>query len=376
MLLNLSKHPVLRGVLTSSGILALLGMGDALLYSVLPVYGDSLGFTVFEIGTLLSINRLIRIPTNTIVANLVASLGYKTSLFLSTLLAIVTTAMYGLEGDFILMLLARMTWGLTFSALRVCGLSYAAESENSKAFMFGLNASIKTMGKVIALIIGPLFISYYDVRITFLILATLGLVAFPLILTLPKTVVIYKQKVSYNIFTGNELNALVFLLAFIIDGVVVVSLSSLFLYLPEDKRILIVGQYLLIKNTSLIFMPLVSGWLEHYLKPKSIFKLLIFCIIISLLFIANDVVVFGLVGLFLCNSYMVVILPTLSIENNEGHKLATLSVMSTWWDVGAASGALLGLTFVQLLGVSQTYYILSALLFLESCALFMRKGQR
>ena len=42
-----------RGALRASSVMAFAGLGDALLYPVLPVYGKELGFSVFFIGVLL-----------------------------------------------------------------------------------------------------------------------------------------------------------------------------------------------------------------------------------------------------------------------------------------------------------------------------------
>ena len=54
-----SKHIVLIGTATAFSLL-----GDQALYSVLPVYFETLGLAPIEVGIILSANRWIRLLTN------------------------------------------------------------------------------------------------------------------------------------------------------------------------------------------------------------------------------------------------------------------------------------------------------------------------
>jgi len=67
----MEKNVTQKGVFLSSFAMAFAGLGDALLYPVLPVYGEEMGFSVFWIGVFLSINRFIRIPGNSLVGYLI-----------------------------------------------------------------------------------------------------------------------------------------------------------------------------------------------------------------------------------------------------------------------------------------------------------------
>ncbi len=70
-----------RRALISSGVMAFAGLGDAILYPILPVYAKELGLPIIYVGLLLSINRFVRIFANTWVANIIVKIGMKKALF-------------------------------------------------------------------------------------------------------------------------------------------------------------------------------------------------------------------------------------------------------------------------------------------------------
>src|SRR5688572_9693544 len=53
-----------RRVVAVSLVMALQLLGDSLLYVVLPLHADELGFSGFQVGVLLSANRFVRMLTN------------------------------------------------------------------------------------------------------------------------------------------------------------------------------------------------------------------------------------------------------------------------------------------------------------------------
>ena len=52
---------VIRNVWISSWVLSLSLFGDALLYVILPVHANAFGVSMFMVGLLLAVNRIIRI---------------------------------------------------------------------------------------------------------------------------------------------------------------------------------------------------------------------------------------------------------------------------------------------------------------------------
>ena len=53
------KHIIVFAVIT-----ALCLIGDSMLYIVLPVHAADLGLSLWEVGVILAVNRIVRLPLN------------------------------------------------------------------------------------------------------------------------------------------------------------------------------------------------------------------------------------------------------------------------------------------------------------------------
>ncbi len=71
------KSPQFLGALTSSGVMAFAGLGDAILYPVLPVYAEKWGIPLIWVGFILSVNRFVRIISNMWIANVINTIEMK-----------------------------------------------------------------------------------------------------------------------------------------------------------------------------------------------------------------------------------------------------------------------------------------------------------
>ncbi len=366
------KNSSLKGVLFSSIAMAFAGLGDALLYSVLPIYGEQMGFSVFWIGVFLSINRFVRIPGNALVAYLISQKGYKEAMLIATFFAMITTLFYGLEIGVVLFSMSRIVWGLSYSTMRVSSLAYASESLQNKNIMFGLVQSIKTTGAVLALFVGSYLIKYYSVKVSFL---TLGSLSFLAVLFAYKLPDIKKKSTKINIkkiLNFSTINVLTFFTSFIIDGVLVVTISQLLGYYSTEELIIVVSGYLLFRKLCSAIISVFSGWLSDRLGVVPVFKMALVFVLSSLLFILGDYIETGVVIAFLFNSIIVAMLPSIALKLNTNNKLTTLTAITTWWDIGAATGTLVGLYLVQLLGSPWLFGLLFCLL-LGAVVVFFRK---
>ena len=92
-----ASHRTWLPTVISAVVLALAGLGDALLYPTLPLYATQLGVPLIWIGVLLSINKLIRLGGNHVLALTISKLGYKRVAMLGVLLASVSTFAYGMN---------------------------------------------------------------------------------------------------------------------------------------------------------------------------------------------------------------------------------------------------------------------------------------
>ena len=112
-----------RPVLLVSAATAASLLGDQVLYSVLPVYYAELGLVPLQVGILLSANRWIRLATNYLAHVLTERLGSHRTLFVGAFaLGSLTTAAYTVTGVFLVLLTARVAWGLAWSFIRHLGV--------------------------------------------------------------------------------------------------------------------------------------------------------------------------------------------------------------------------------------------------------------
>lgn len=361
----LTKHITLkkqsssfRGALCASGVMAFAGLGDALLYPVLPVYGKDLGFSVFFIGILLSINRFVRILTNTHIANMVKKIGMRNILLITSSLSVITTFMYGLKLGLITFLIARLFWGLSYSGLKIATLSYASQVKQKTGLAFGLSQSIKSLGALFVLWFGPILIGEFGVRNGLFIIGGISLLGILLAYSLPHiTLEQTSEKVKNKItFYPSSLNLLVFILSISIDGILVVTLAYLLSTnsISPSELLILVAFYLLIKRLFVILVSFVGGIISLRYGSSKLFIIAVIGCLIALLLITIKVTVLGIILAFLCNTIVVTFSPLVAIKQ-EQNALQSISSVSTWWDLGAAFGAFIGIYAIELLGVQNLY---------------------
>ncbi len=360
------ESPPFRGVILASGVMAFSGLGDALLYPLLPVYGKEMGFSVFFIGILLSVNRFVRILINTPIANLVRKKGMKKVLIWTSALAVITTFTYSIKAGMISFLIARIIWGVCYSGLKIATLNYSAQAESKSGLAFGLSISIKTTGAFFSLFIGTMLVRHFGIENGLLIIGAISAVGVFLAVRLPENEFNRSAKIkSLTTFYPSPVNLLVFTVSIALDGILVVTLSALFLHqFTESETLLsIVAFYLLLKRLFVLVLSLASGFLTLRIDVIRIFNASVIFIIIGTLCIAFGFTRSGVVIAFLFNTFVVTYVPLVAIGNQRrSNALQAISSVSTWWDLGAALGAFLGMLLIEKLGVSHLYLIISVLI--------------
>ncbi|WP_103068231.1 MFS transporter [Aquimarina sediminis] len=363
--LSYGTSPHLKGALHASGIMAFAGLGDAILYPILPIYGKELGFSMFFIGILLSINRFVRIIANTHIANLIRKIGVKKVLIITSIMASITTLTYGLElGGVIAFLIARVLWGLSYSGLKMSTLSYASKSKEKSGLAFGLSQSVKSLGPIFVLWLGPNIINKYGMQIGLFITALVSMLGILLAYSLPDLMTKVKIPVvkTKNTFHPSAINLLVFVLSIAIDGILVVTLSNTLSgnYANQEDLLVYVAFYLLLKRLFMLLFSMCIGFLTLKIKVELIFSVAVVFCVIALLLVAFNKVIIGIVIAFLCNTVIVTFSPLIAIKKQrQDNPLQAISGISTWWDLGAAIGALIGLHMIETLGMQYLFLSLS-----------------
>ncbi len=159
-------------------------LGDSLIYIVLPVsiaefeITGALGLSqAFWIGFALSINRFIRLASNSFAAGVYQRFGLRWPFVAATLLGASTTLVYGFSKGILVLILARALWGIAYSHLRLASQLTALEisSPTTRGKLFGLFNSGQRAGSFLAVTGGAFLANATSREFTFTVLAAIGL---------------------------------------------------------------------------------------------------------------------------------------------------------------------------------------------------------
>jgi MFS family permease len=173
------KHMVPRPVALVSAAVALSLLGDSLLYAVLPSQAEGIGVPIGLVGVLLSVNRFIRLVSNSWAGSVCARFGYARPFTAALLLGAATTAVYGVVSGFWLLFVARVLWGVSWSFLRVGGLGTVINhaSDQDRGLLMGFFLGISRLGSLVAVALGGLLTDALGYRPTLLLFAALSAMA-------------------------------------------------------------------------------------------------------------------------------------------------------------------------------------------------------
>ena len=224
-----SKHIVLIGTATAFSLL-----GDQALYSVLPVYFETLGLVPIEVGIILSANRWIRLLTNHF-AHRMTQRFRSDFLFVGALLiGTLTTAVYALSNLFIVLLAARLAWGLAWSFIRHVGVLEVMRDVPAGAAgqTMGMYNGISRLGSVAGLFGGALLVAFADFSTAMYAIACISLLAIPIAIkvNLPNLPLQFGQPVPLVVTTKDMriYAAIGFVLGVVGPGLVTATLGAVF----------------------------------------------------------------------------------------------------------------------------------------------------
>ena len=167
-------------------ILGAVILGDSMIYNVLPTQVETFGVSLGLVGVLLSANRIVRFVSNTVAAWVLERFGIIIPLSISIVIAIVTSATYGLAGGFAVLLAARILWGIAFSVFRLSGflVTIEATQDSNRGRVMGFYTSGARSGSIIGVLVGGLLFDLVGRTISFLAVSTFGLLAIPAVIAL------------------------------------------------------------------------------------------------------------------------------------------------------------------------------------------------
>lgn len=339
--------------LYASASLAFALMGDAFLYSFLPVNASSVLLSGTWIGVVLSVNRFIRILFNPVIVYVFSRLGFRIPTIVATCLAVLTTGGYGLGlnvGDWILL---RMLWGLSYSVLRISVLTYALDFPR-KGFALGLSQSLTEAGPLLALLIGPFFLERTSPSVTFLLLACLSVPGIYFACQLPERAHPVPYRLSVKLRFPTTFNSLAFVSAFSVEGMLIVLVGILLQqtqpgWTSVEITAIAAGFLSFRRVCSLLVSPL-TGWLADQFGLIPVFSGSVLLVGTGLLLLSTGFVLAGLIVVLTVYNIQSALSAGSSAEG-ETDATQAVSLNTAFRDAGAAFGALAAgflLTFPRL----------------------------
>jgi len=161
--------------------------GDATLYAVLPSQHAALGLAALQVGWLLSINRLARIPLNAFSGWLSNRVGFRGPYIVGMLCGALSTVGYGLTPSYGLLLALRALWGLSWALLTVAafGMILDAAAPDERGRYTGVYSSFSFFGGAILAILGGVWVDSLGYATAMRLLGAITALGLLLSLTLP-----------------------------------------------------------------------------------------------------------------------------------------------------------------------------------------------
>jgi MFS family permease len=324
--------------------LAFASFGDAFLYPFLPVHAEEIGIQIGWVGLLLSINRFIRIFSNPLLVKIFSRYGFKWMTLVAVILAIISTAGYGMGLEMMGWLMLRVLWGISFSALRLSSLGYALQHPSAD-FSLGISRGIYELGPMFALLVGPLLIKTWNPAVTFLMLAAASLPALYFAWHLPDLKHAPPTKKYPLLSIPSTFNLLTLITTFLVEGMLIVLLGKLLLetdhHLTATSAIALAAAWLVFRRVSFLVFAPAGGYLADQWGLDRLFSGSVILICLGFILLCFNHSFLGLSIIFIANSINASLAPG-GASQGEEDKVQAVAENATWRDIGAALGALAG----------------------------------
>jgi len=175
---DLKKKPVIVISLLTAACL----LGDSMLYIVLPIHWQDVGLTsLWEVGILLSVNRLVRIPLNPLVSWLYEKMSNRNGIIFAGILATCTTFSYAFIKGFVLWFIVRCIWGIAWTFLRL-GAYFTildVSDENNRGHFMGMYNGLYRLGSLVGMLTGGFLADRYGISLTATLFGAVTILAIP-----------------------------------------------------------------------------------------------------------------------------------------------------------------------------------------------------
>ena len=333
-----------RAVIGSSAVLSLALLGDALIYAVLPAYAEDFGLTLPWVGVMLSANRFVRVFAYGVIARMTYAIGVRRMCVGAAVVATISTALYGFGQGPATILIARISWGLSYAALLLVTLAYAVEYRSQVGVRVGVGRAIQRVGPIVSLFIGAWLVGFVGPTTAFLILAVPTALAIPVALTLPQyhTAKTQRDKPA-SLARPRPIDILFFLQGYGVDGVFAISITLIFAREASlSVAVMSGGALLAMRHLGEAVAAPLFGWISDRFGARRIFIGSAVLTIVGFIGVAAGLTVFGALVMLLFRGAMASLGPAVIVQamSADEQAIGPLARMQAWRDLGAACGPL------------------------------------
>ena len=174
--------PQIRPVIVLALLTAACLVGDSMLYIVMPTHWQEFGLdSLWEVGVLLSANRLVRLPLNPVVGWAYKRISTRQGVLIAAILALLTTLSYGFVKGFYPLLLIRCIWGVAWSFLRLGSFFAIADcaSDTNRGHCMGVFNGLYRLGSLAGMLAGGFIADLFGLTATALFFGAVTFSATP-----------------------------------------------------------------------------------------------------------------------------------------------------------------------------------------------------
>ncbi len=246
-----------------------------MLYIVLPIHWKDVGLaSLWEVGILLSVNRIVRLPFNPLVSWLYGRISSRSGVIFAGILAICTTISYAFIKGFILWLIVRCIWGFAWTFLRLGAFFTIIEisSEKNRGHYMGMYNGLYRLGSLIGMLTGGFLADRYGIGVTAILFGVMTCLAIPFAFQLLPSSCSHTQDTNKLQPASTFINSNVFwtlltglFVAMVYQGVFMATLSYL-IQVHNSSQISLFGVMVGAASLAGILQALRWGW-EPWLAP-------------------------------------------------------------------------------------------------------------
>ena len=174
--------PQIKPVIVLALLTAACLVGDSMLYIVMPTHWQEFGLdSLWEVGVLLSANRLVRLPLNPVVGWAYKRISTRQGVLIAAILALLTTLSYGFVKGFYPLLLIRCIWGVAWSFLRLGSFFAIADcaSDTNRGHCMGVFNGLYRLGSLAGMLAGGFIADLFGLTATALFFGAVTFSAIP-----------------------------------------------------------------------------------------------------------------------------------------------------------------------------------------------------